>query len=244
MQNNMAGAPTGITMFKTLPHTHSLFTGILSLAYFACSAAAGIYLYTSWTQSEPSAALQLLGVAGVGYALLTAALLPLALKDYGYTARSFNPATQRVIRQTALWLPLPVLAIAGFQFFAVTTFDGSSSAWERLHATGDLVRALGGEESSNKWWAARTEELLARKYWSDAFHSSAHIHACGTRSHLASDEKSRVMMRSFADGDFVISELACRELIDGSESTDSNRIAELKHNLEEILCAQNSAKQK
>lgn len=236
----MACAPTGITMIKTLPHAHSRFSGLLSLGYFAISAAASIYLYSSWSPSEPTSVLQFLGLAALGYGLLTVAVMPLALSSYGYTASGFKPLTQRVIRQAALWLPLPVLALAGLQLVSVTTFDGSNAAWERLHLTGDVVRALGGQESSNKWWTARTEEFLARKNWGHAFHSSAHIHShdSGHCSDLARKEQAKVFQGAFAAGDFVTSEMACNELfdgvIDGGATVEFRPSSELEIHMEDI----------
>ncbi|MBY0548226.1 MAG: hypothetical protein K2W95_13105 [Candidatus Obscuribacterales bacterium] len=223
-------------MIKTSPHACSPFSGLLSLGYFAISAVASIYLYSSWSPSEPTSALQILGLAALGYGLLTVAVMPVALSRYGYTASGFKPSTQRVIRQTALCLPLPVLALAGLQFLSVTTFDGSAASWERLHITGDFVRALGGQESSNKWWTARTEEFLARKNWAHAFHSSAHIHVhdSGHCADLAGQEQKKVMESAFAAGDFVIAGMACTEMIDGSNKSGESQRSESEIHLDDI----------
>jgi len=112
---------------------HKLFRTLLNAGYFSLAMAAFVFLFVTYSGttliSVPITLLTLTYVlAGV------CAVYCLVRRDFlaGSSVYVLSGATQKVIRITALLLPVPALVFATLFFNCLITFDGSNAAVERV----------------------------------------------------------------------------------------------------------------
>lgn len=125
-----------------------LFTTTMNLAYFLLSAVAFLFLFVTYS----GASLISVPITLLSFTYVLAVICAthcLVRRDFlvGSSIYVLSRTTQKIIRVSALMLPLPALVFSAMFFNCLLTYDGSAAAVERLIQVNHIEIAVFGKSA-------------------------------------------------------------------------------------------------